>query len=356
MSDVKSIKTNIQTSMNLIKNSPKYPNNLDDIKTLTVGDEIAKDIMEFEETVKDYYTKITDIEQLEGGMQGELITLFDEYIKNPEVHQILFKYFGDNYTDEDVELLFYRINMAGCGYVAVTNILMDYAIENYTEEEFEEIFGFSMYRDKQKTLGNHEGCERIPKNLNTGLMTLDFFLYYATNFDGNDTIEKIYGNSAQEVKSGDMDSSDRTGTAGTYSHEVGIIFQDYLREKGINVDIINMYSDIGDGQFDEKTLVPVHVDNVDVDYYKEIASENDAKLVIDAYDFTLYLPFDKDNNGKLDDVIKENCGGHAMTVVGVTNDGKFLVDSWGQQYVLDPEEVNADGVKVIHNYCVYKFE
>ena len=43
-------------------------------------------------------------------------------------------------------------------------------------------------------------------------------------------------------------------------------------------------------------------------------------------------------------------GGHAMTVTGVTDDGKLIVSSWGNQYYIDPDEkitfTNSQGKKV----------
>ena len=43
-------------------------------------------------------------------------------------------------------------------------------------------------------------------------------------------------------------------------------------------------------------------------------------------------------------------GGHAMTVTGVTDDGKLIVSSWGNQYYIDPNEkitfTNSQGQKV----------
>lgn len=35
-------------------------------------------------------------------------------------------------------------------------------------------------------------------------------------------------------------------------------------------------------------------------------------------------------------VFKAN-GGHAMTVTGVTEDGRFIVSSWGKRYYIDPD-------------------
>ena len=31
-------------------------------------------------------------------------------------------------------------------------------------------------------------------------------------------------------------------------------------------------------------------------------------------------------------------GGHAITVTGVTDDGKWIVSSWGKKYYIDPNE------------------
>ena len=45
-----------------------------------------------------------------------------------------------------------------------------------------------------------------------------------------------------------------------------------------------------------------------------------------------------------------SCGGHVMSVTGVTDDGRFIVSSWGEQYYIDPKEVQSPSFMV---YTIY---
>ena len=49
---------------------------------------------------------------------------------------------------------------------------------------------------------------------------------------------------------------------------------------------------------------------------------------------------------------------HAMTITGVTEDGKYIVSSWGNRYILDPNEVRTDsnGETTRFTYSVTTFE
>ena len=43
-------------------------------------------------------------------------------------------------------------------------------------------------------------------------------------------------------------------------------------------------------------------------------------------------------------------GGHAVTVTGVTEDGRYVVSSWGEKYYVDPSEMDGDDHLLILNY------
>ncbi len=40
-------------------------------------------------------------------------------------------------------------------------------------------------------------------------------------------------------------------------------------------------------------------------------------------------------NGEIQQYID---GGHGMIVTGITYDGKYIVSSWGEKYIIDPNE------------------
>ena len=85
---------------------------------------------------------------------------------------------------------------------------------------------------------------------------------------------------------------------------------------------------------DGRTLYrPINAEDI-----KEITAEG-KQVVISAQNFTLYYPEDVDGNGKYDDVYDFNIGGHAMSAVGTTDDGKIIVSSWGKEFLLDPKKM-----------------
>jgi hypothetical protein len=47
-----------------------------------------------------------------------------------------------------------------------------------------------------------------------------------------------------------------------------------------------------------------------------------------------------------------------MTITGVTEDGKYIVSSWGNKYILDPNEVStgSNGEETWFTYSVTTFE
>ena len=77
--------------------------------------------------------------------------------------------------------------------------------------------------------------------------------------------------------------------------------------------------------------------SVTVDNYRQLIE--DGKYVTISYRYgNLY-----NEDGTVGQYID---GGHAMVVTGVTNDGKYIVSSWGKRYYIDPEEVvSKDGNK-----------
>lgn len=58
-------------------------------------------------------------------------------------------------------------------------------------------------------------------------------------------------------------------------------------------------------------------------------------MIIGSGNYDLYLYDDYIKYGRLTKRVAENAGGHCMTVTGITDDGNFIVSSWGGKYVLD---------------------
>ena len=43
-------------------------------------------------------------------------------------------------------------------------------------------------------------------------------------------------------------------------------------------------------------------------------------------------------------------GGHAITVTGITEDGRYIVSSWGEKYYINPSDIGDDDSFMVFNY------
>ena len=77
------------------------------------------------------------------------------------------------------------------------------------------------------------------------------------------------------------------------------------------------------------------------DSVKSYLDQGKSVSIIDK-DFTLY---NEDGSKYRSDV-----GGHWMTITGVTDDGRYIVSSWGKKLYLKPDELNLNIVEVTDIY------
>ena len=196
-------------------------------------------------------------------------------------------------SDRQFQNYLEKMNNEGCGYVALVNMMMN---EYYgREEEFEKTFGYPM-RDKN---GNY--------NFNHLLVDLYSRM---DNYDENGKYHKY--NDRGFFEQGPIflydEREDRTGD-GTNPKQRKYYFEQFLKEHGVTAHY--------------ETGVNVTVDN-----YKQIVKS--GKTVCINYGYGIIR-----NENNQPHFIN---GGHSLVVTGVTDDGKFIVSSWGDKYILDPNE------------------
>lgn len=281
-----------------------------------------------------------------GGNQGALMEDVDIFISDRQVKEIIRKYYSD-FTSEDLELLFYRMNTIGCGYVAgINTILQEYSYRS--NEDFQARFGFPP-------------GGLFPGEYNYEYLFLDFFLYYAKYERGFDSIEEVYGNAEDELKFNNGEIQDRAltesfeskGMGGTYLPDVARVLQKYLKEKGIEIEIENPKNiplqpgtelwkkikvEIEKKGFKVKEDQILYAQATDAEIIQNILDSH-KQIIISADNFDLYYPNDRNLNGKLDDIRATDVGAHAMSLVGISSDGKYIVSSWGKEYLINPEEI-----------------
>ncbi len=304
-----------------------------------------------------------------GGNQSSLKEHSDYFISLEEVQNIVHKYYPEA-TEEDMELLFSKMELCGCGYVASINtIFFEYANRENGEEEFERIFGFPM---KTNGVYNYE------------LLFLDFFLYCSYYENDYITIEEAYGNIAEEmeVHNGDSALSDEefssTGMDGTNMDILPKMFEDYMASKGIivnaaggaihrykdgtvidewphgeklsygpiNLDINSKTYDVYKKKLEDEGYKvpegePLSIEHIDIDLeIMKALLEDGKKIIVSSNDFDLYNPV-------TDEKKYEDVGSHAMTVLDVDVDNnKILISSWGKSYELDLNEDDLSGIIV----------
>lgn len=297
-----------------------------------------------------------------GGNQSSLKLNIERFINDEQVHQIISKYYED-FDSEDLELLFYRMSSVGCGYVAAINTIFQEYL-SHSEQDFYDRFGFALYNN----LGVAKGVGPI-KIYNYEYLFLDFFLYYAKNERGFNTIEEVYGNAKEEMEANNNKVEDgalsngyfsRTGMNGTVTPTVGEVLKRYLAEKGIEFELSVGELELEPGgeawqkkkeELEEKGVeieddTKLYEKDLNKDIVKEILRQG-KQIVISADNFTMYYPEDYDGNGKLDDIRADDVGSHAMSVVGTAPDGKLVVSTWGEEVLVDHLE--------IRNFVIYDY-
>ncbi len=103
-------------------------------------------------------------------------------------------------------------------------------------------------------------------------------------------------------------SEDDSGQSGTTADEREVFWEKYLGEHGIKTDVV---CDI------------------------EVTPENYGELTEDGMLIVAVSPVILEDSGGALEYWGE--GGHAMTVTGVTDDGRYVVSSWGKKYYLNPK-------------------
>lgn len=197
-------------------------------------------------------------------------------------------------TDAEFQNYLEKLTSEGCGYVAICNTIF----EQYEgrADEFEATFGYPMY-DTNGNL-NYAALEMdmySQMDNRNALGILNYFSDYDIDDDGS-IFDYDYWN-------------DNSGN-GTDPFDREYYLEQFMSEHGVDVNVT--------------PYAYVTVNNYD----NIIASGND--VVVSFHDGNLY-----NMDGTFNQTID---GGHAMTVTGVTEDGMFIVSSWGNQYLINPSE------------------
>lgn len=239
-------------------------------------------------------TKAFDSTGLYGGYQGAPAA---DYLKYASIVR---KYFPEM-TDSEVEQYLQKLNREGCGYVAMINTAFVYF--HGREDEFKEAFGFDMYDANGEPNFNELLVDFYCSQDNHNKKSFLFWSWDVVNTkeDWKDDNKNGVKDPGEEAEHG----------YGMTLKQCEYRWEQYCKAHGINVDVIN---------------------NVKVTPSNFEKLSYDGMVTIMAGNFNLY-----DMNGNM---IHSNVGGHFMTLMGFTEDGKYIVSSWGDKYIMDPAEMN----------------
>lgn len=254
----------------------------------------------------------------------------------------------ENLTDYEVQQLLEKISENGCGWIAAANMI--FAEFEGNPEEFEKLFGFPMY-DENGNLNydqlvvdmylSEQGQYHVGDDSPYGKAALLNAIYghYDMNrdefkqkygidlYDANGNVsDEAYDKLIEERDALIADSDGETvyyenDPAGTTPYSNVNRIDHYLKEKGIDTFTYDLQHDPYTNQEIQDAL------------------DSGKTVYITAEHFNLY-----DENGNR---VETNVGTHAMVVTGITEDGKYIVSSWGEKYIFDPNETQPNGQSTI---------
>lgn len=238
-----------------------------------------------------------------------------------------------NYSQTQIAELMEQINSEGCGYVAIVNSI--FVAYEGREDEFERVFGFPMYDKKGQAnynyllvdfYANTDDRYFIDEPYGATALVNDVILEYVGGRE-NEFQEKygcpplidenkINPVAQQKILDEYQDSSMASKkTSGTTIYSLENRFKHYLKEK----DITCSSESLSNGSVLNGEAINKYMD--------------DGKSVnILVSDFNLY--------NEKGTAVQTDVGGHWMTITDVTEDGRYIVSSWGKRYYLNPSELN----------------
>lgn len=246
-----------------------------------------------------------------------------------------------NYSQTQIADLMERINSEGCGYIAmVNNIFVEY---EGREAEFERKFGFPMYDKNGKAnydylivdfYANTDDQYYVDETMGATALVNDVLLQYRYKENGEwkwktEEFKSKYG--CEPVLNGDRINPEARqkvldeyqgssvvtmDVSGTTPYSLENRFKHYMEQKGIACTTRTL----GGNPMPSSTEIDGYLDN-------------GQNVNIAVGSFNLY-----DENGK---TAANDVGDHWMTITGTTDDGRYIVSSWGKRYYLKPSELSG---------------
>ena len=251
------------------------------------------------------------------------------------------------YSDDQIIELFQEINAVGCGFVAViNNIILEY--EGH-DDEFQERFGFPLHDSNGDYNFNRllidfyaTTDDRFYLNEPDGASAL-FIEAARPYFDNSQEFARIYhvdlytdsshSSFSAEAQQAVLDQySDQDiatcSSGGLTPSAMNNRINGYLHEKGIDYTSSTSYPDHALSANEVQTYI-----------------DNGQNVNLLTENVHLYSNSDlSDSSASFVD------SGHWMTITGVTEEGNYIVSSWGKKYYINPSEITDPDD--LHNYVI----
>ena len=246
-----------------------------------------------------------------------------------------------DYSDGQIKKLFEKIKSEGCGYVAMVNaIFVQY---HGDADAFERDFGFPMYDENGE--------------YNFDRLLLDIYAetddkYFLDEEYGSTS----YANDVLKTYIGHEDEFRREFGVPLYQNGDNTRYNPAAQQA-----VLDRVSDRTVVEQQKKGINYLNFENRMQHYLKEknVPMSSQFQEMPSTKDVKAYLKRGKsvsiiDNGFNLYDengnIAHKNVGGHWMTITEVTDDGRYVVSSWGDKYYLKPDELTDFGIEVTDLY------
>lgn len=262
------------------------------------------------------------------------------FFENEDLYDYIRKQPGyENYTDAQIYALLKQLKNEGCSYVADINAIFNSYIGR--EDDFLADFGFPMYDEKGE--------------LNYEMLLVDFYLstrdiVYLDGYDGYraymNSMMSYYKNHPDEYKNKygtDFLDSEGNITESGYAN-LDKEYHDYI-EAGVTEVTINGegYSAYGVGNKLEHYAAEHGCETDIVDMGDTPTDDEIKKMIEQGYTVVFYareFELEKEDGSPYHD--GQIIGPHEMTITGITEDGRYIVSTWGKKLYLDPDDIDSE--------------